>query len=137
MTKSNRRFRETVLALLEMEDISQRELVRRGERRSKSPRSMGALNPVLQKGVEPSIGLIEFVAEALMIEPETFAEYRMWQARRMFDPSDEEMGGFDAAITNLRALEQLGAEADLPLPAGLIADRQAARGNGPKRAESA
>jgi len=128
--RSIKPFRETVQMLLDAEGISRRELIRRGERHSDDPRSMGVLHPVLSEGAKPSIGLIEFVAAALLIEPETFAEYRMWQARRLFDPSDDEIGGFDAAIKNLQALEAISAEADLPLPAARVAGRRGGKGNG-------
>jgi len=134
--KSNKPFRETVHLLLEVEDISMREMVRRGENSSDDPRTMGAVQPVLAGRAEPSIGLMEFCAKALRIEPETFAEYRMWQARRLFDPTDEDVG-FETALKNLEALERRAKKADLPLPAGWLADRQAGKGTGPRRAESA
>lgn len=133
--KSNKPFRKAVFLLLDMEDISIREMIRRGEKRSDSPRTMGAVQPVLAGKAEPSIGLIEFVAEALRVDPETFAEYRMWQARRLFDPTDPDTG-FDKALKNLTALEQRGAGADLPLPAGAVADRISRRGRPPGKAAS-
>jgi hypothetical protein len=48
----------------------------------------------------PGLSLIEIVAEALAIEPEFFAEYRLAQAQRSFDPSEV---GFERAVENLRA----------------------------------
>ena len=132
--KSTKTFREAVALLLEMEDLSIRQMVKRGERHADEPRTMGAVQPVLAGRTEPSIGLIEYVAQALRVDPETFAEYRMWLARRLFDPSEI---GFDAALKNLQALEQHGAEADLPLPAGEIAARIGRRGRPPGKAESA
>lgn len=132
--KSNRPFRETVRHMLDLEDISLREMIRRGDRHADEPRTMGAIQPIMKGRAEPSIGVMEFVAAALRVDPETFAEYRMWQARRLFDPSDDEMGGFDAAIKNLQALEAISAEADLPLPAGRVAGRRGGKGNGQGKA---
>lgn len=136
--RSNDPFPAAVTRLLEEQDISMREMVRRGEDRSggEDSRTVSAVHIVLQGKVAPAIGLMEFVARGLRVEPETFAEYRMWQARRLFDPTDGEVG-FDGALKNLTALEQGGAGADLPLPAGLIADRQVGRGNGGGQAASA
>lgn len=133
--KSTKPFRETLLELLELQGISRREMLRRGDRHSDETRTTGALHPILNHGVTPSVGLIEYVAKALMIEPETFAEYRMWQARRLFDPSDEEMGGFEVAIKNLQALERGAAEADLPVPPRRPGDQRSRRARDPKRAE--
>jgi len=131
--RSNRPFRETVAHLMEMSDISRRELVRRGKRHER-PMSLGAVNSVLRGDAKPSIGVIEFVAAALLIEPETFAEYRMWQARRLFDPTDDDVG-FDMALKNLQALEAVGEQADLPLDPGVVADRRGGKGNGRGKAE--
>lgn len=48
---------------------------------------------------EPSPNLMEQAAKALNVDPaDTFTEYALWQARRMFDP--REVGSEDA-LTNL------------------------------------
>jgi transcriptional regulator with XRE-family HTH domain len=46
--------------------------------------------------------IIEAVADALRVDPETFAEYRLWQLRRTFDPADV---GTEAALENLARFE--------------------------------
>jgi len=131
--RSNKKFQETVKELMNLADVSQRELVRRGSRHVDRPLTMGAVNPVLRGDADPSIGVMEFIAAALLVEPETFAEYRMWQARRLFDPTDEEVG-FDTALKNLQALEAVGEQADLPLAPGLVAGRRGGKGNGQGKA---
>lgn len=46
----------------------------------------------------PSPALMEAVAGALSIPADTFTEYRLWQAQRMFDPREV---GSDEALGNL------------------------------------
>lgn len=50
-----------------------------------------------ERGLYPP--LIEAVAKALEVDPSYFAEYRLWQARRMFDVNEV---GRDEAMRNLR-----------------------------------
>jgi hypothetical protein len=46
----------------------------------------------------PAPKLIEAVADALDLAPETFTEYRLWTARRRLDPQEV---GFVEAVRNL------------------------------------
>jgi hypothetical protein len=50
---------------------------------------------------QPSVSLMERAAEVAGIEPSQFAEYRLAQARRQFDPAEV---GWDGAIENLARL---------------------------------
>jgi hypothetical protein len=47
----------------------------------------------------PAPALIERCAEALKVDPETFDEYALWKAQRMFDPREM---GLEDAVENLR-----------------------------------
>jgi plasmid maintenance system antidote protein VapI len=51
-----------------------------------------------QRGVTPE--LIEEVARALRIRPQHFVEYRLHEARQVFDPREV---GFDQALANVEA----------------------------------
>ncbi|HEX7254954.1 MAG TPA: hypothetical protein VF236_03425 [Gaiellaceae bacterium] len=46
----------------------------------------------------PAPKLIEAVTDALDLPPETFAEYRLWEARRQLDPQEV---GFEQAVRSL------------------------------------
>lgn len=53
----------------------------------------------------PSPELLEAVAAALEVPPETFPEYRLYLARRLFD--QEEAGSLAAALANLEKVHDL------------------------------
>jgi hypothetical protein len=57
----------------------------------------------------PGLSLLETVADILAIEPTFFAEYRLTQAQRNFDP---DAVGFERALENLRAWTNARAVAD-------------------------
>jgi hypothetical protein len=46
----------------------------------------------------PAAKVVEAVSDALGVDPETFVEYRLWQARRRLDPQEV---GLDEALRNL------------------------------------
>lgn len=48
---------------------------------------------------QPTIELMERCATVLGVPPSYFLEYRLWEARRMFDPSEV---GLDQAAENVR-----------------------------------
>jgi hypothetical protein len=48
----------------------------------------------------PAAKVIEAVSDALSVEPDTFAEYRLWRAQRQFDPKEV---GLERALKNLDA----------------------------------
>lgn len=57
----------------------------------------------LRKGTRPlTLEILAGIAGALEVPPETFAEYRLAQARRMLDEREE---GLDQAIANLSRVE--------------------------------
>jgi hypothetical protein len=47
--------------------------------------------------------IIEGVAKELALDPEAFAEFRLWQVRRTFDPAEV---GIQAALQNLARIER-------------------------------
>jgi hypothetical protein len=51
----------------------------------------------------PAPKVVEAVSDALDVPPDTFAEYRLWNTQRLFDPREV---GFDTAIANLEAWEK-------------------------------
>lgn len=52
----------------------------------------------------PTLKIMEAVADALSVEPETFIEYQLLEAQRQFDWREV---GFDAALQNLRRWESM------------------------------
>jgi hypothetical protein len=50
--------------------------------------------------MHPAPKIIEAVGDALRVPPEAFVEYRLWTARRGFDPQEV---GFEQAARNLAA----------------------------------
>lgn len=95
-------FPETVSAILERQGVSRRELQRRCQRHGWI-RDQSVVARVLRGEGAISPEGMEAVAKALGIPPETFAEYRMWQERRKYDPDEV---GFRGALQNLDAKEQ-------------------------------
>ena len=54
---------------------------------------------------QPAPKVIEAVSDALSVAPETFAEYRLWQARRLLDPQEV---GLNEAVRSLNELGRQG-----------------------------
>lgn len=104
-------FAVTVRKMLEVTGMSQAELSRRATARN--PGGLGLSPSALTRFVKEHERLrphhIEAFARALDVLPETFAEYRLWQARHLFDPAEPKDGGvgWDAAIENLEHFEEL------------------------------
>lgn len=71
---------------------------------------------------EPSIKLMEVVAQALELDPEVYVEYRLEMARRSFDPA---IVGEDAALANLEAWGATQALRSPTSRVGLAAPRHA------------
>lgn len=97
-TQSDRPFVETLLELLEEQEISQRELIRRTRRHGWG--SPGTISLLVNGDLEPTMRAMEAIAQALGIDPAHFAEHRLATARRRLDPAV--VGLADA----LRALER-------------------------------
>lgn len=140
VTRSLEPFGTIVQQFLEEEDISLRELVRRGNETAdeEDRRNVSNVHDQVTGKIPPSPAVMRLVASAVRVDPETFAEYRMWQTRRALNPRTPEKGGvgFEVAVRNLQLLEQAAGAADQPIPAGLLADRQAGRAPGAEAAES-
>lgn len=100
--KSYKPFPETMQMLLEMEGISGRELSKRGVRHGLDL-SHSTISRMAKGEVPAAPHHMESIARTLGILPETFAEYRLWQARRQYDPAEVP---FETAIRNLRRLEE-------------------------------
>lgn len=87
--------------------------------------SLSALRKVMagQRSLKPE--LMEAMATALGVQPTEFVEYRLWLARRLFDPEEVE-GGLEEAVANLSRLDaalQLAGEAELADAAELASRR--------------
>lgn len=95
-------FAETLKSLLEVEQISQRELSRRciDENGWGSSRTISQL---ARGDLEPSFGAMENIAKALRISPATFAEYRLMAARNRLDPH---VVGLKRALKTLEVFER-------------------------------
>jgi len=67
---------------------------------------------VLRKAIsgtrEPSPSVMEDCADTLGVSPEVFTEYRLWQARRQFDPKEV---GYSAALESLHVWRTHGSGA--------------------------
>jgi transcriptional regulator with XRE-family HTH domain len=95
-------FPEAIRRLREEAGISERELTGLLTRHGLD-RSTSTMNRVY-RGAEPVLPHhMEAIAAALGVEPETFAEYRLWQARRRFEPDEV---GIDQAMRNLDKAEE-------------------------------
>lgn len=82
MEPSRKPFAETLSALLEEDDVSIRELARRGQKHSGTSWPSAVSISLLCRGeMEPTIEMMDVIARALQIKPETFAEYRLERAR--------------------------------------------------------
>lgn len=100
--KSSRPFPETLKALMDLEGLSQRELTERLKRHGFG-RAHSVLHRIYVGDGEPSPELMEGLGRVFKVSPEMFAEYRLAEARRHFEPSEV---GWDAAMTNLDTFEQ-------------------------------
>ena len=67
----------------------------------------------------PTPQVVELVARAFDLAPQSFIEWRLWQVQELFDP--ERSDGFDAAVAQLLAF------LDDELPAGRELDKGEAR----------
>lgn len=139
--RSTEPFGTTVRRFLDEEGLSIGNLVKRAKLLTDRPKGKSTVTQMMRGNANPSPEVMEMVAKGLHIEPEVFAEYRMWKIRKALNPAQPATNGrggigFEAAVGNLIALEQAGVEADLPIPAGVLADRQSGRARGPRRAGS-
>jgi transcriptional regulator with XRE-family HTH domain len=100
VVRSTKPFPETLASIMEMEEISHRELARRCQRRGWG--SLGTINQLVRGVLRPSLQAMKAVSTALQIEPETFAEYRLLVARRKLDP---EVVGLAKALKNLEGCD--------------------------------
>ena len=97
--KSTQPFPETLLSLMEMQEISRRGLAKRCQQRD-GWGTHSSISDMLHGKLRPSVSAIESIAGALGVSPETFAEYRLAQARARLDP---EQVGLERALKNLAA----------------------------------
>ena len=95
--QSTRPFPETLRSLLEMQGVSQRQLMDR-TREQAGWGSYGTVTHLLRGFMRPSMVAMQHIAQALQVEPETFAEYRLGKARERLDPTAV---GLDEALRNL------------------------------------
>ncbi len=87
MTTTDKPFSKAVHELLVERGISQRELARRAQAKSKGYPHITTLNAVLNEEAVLSEDMIRAVAKAFNLSPDYFAEYRLMQARRSLDPA--------------------------------------------------
>lgn len=90
-------FPEALLAALEEQEISQRQLAKR-TRANHGWGSIWTINQLALGQLKPTAHAIEEIATALQMRPEHFAEYRLAKARDKLDP---EVVGLKRALTNL------------------------------------
>jgi transcriptional regulator with XRE-family HTH domain len=94
-------FRIALARLLNEREMSQRELERLTKKRGAEGLSQTAISFLLNGSMEATGETMRIIARALDLEPEYFAEYRLWKFRGQFDPSTV---GLDRALANLRDL---------------------------------
>lgn len=99
--QSTKPFSETLVAILEMSGVSQRELARRTQQRDEwgSPMTVSLL---LKEEIRPTIWAMEAIAGALGVSPDTFAEYRLATVRVSLDPLEVPL---EKALENLERLQ--------------------------------
>jgi transcriptional regulator with XRE-family HTH domain len=90
-------FPEAVRELMEEQEISQRELVRRTRKKAKWG-SISTINFLANGEFSPSVKAMEAISSGLGIRPEYFAEYRLAKAREALDPN---VVGFRSALRAL------------------------------------
>lgn len=95
---------------MEQRGVGLRELTRRCQ--SQGWGSLRSIQLLLSGELRPTQHAVEHVAQALNVEPEIFAEYRLAQVRFEFDPlalsPDHYAEGLRKALANLRRLEASG-----------------------------
>lgn len=122
--KSNKPFPETVQSLLQLEGISRRELARRAIAHGWK-RDQSSIARLVSGEIAAQPEHLEAIAKTLLIQPETFAEYRLWKARSEYDPS---VIGWEQAIKNLERWEGAVGLADPPLDPDLDEPEASPRG---------
>lgn len=98
--ESVRPFKETLTQLMDMENVSVREVGRRCERHGGI--SFSAISQLRQGRLSPSMKAMAEVARALGVPAETFAEYRLGKARASLDPDQV---GLHKALVNLARMQ--------------------------------
>lgn len=99
--ESTQPFNETLRSIMDMADVSNRELTRRCRERGWG--SLATINRLVLGEVRPSMNAMESIATALKVKPETFSEYRLGKARRQLDP---EQVGLSKALKALNRFER-------------------------------
>ena len=94
--ESTKPFPATLKLLLEMQELTHRELTRRCQSRGWG--SLGTINFLAHGKMRPTMKAMEAIAKALEEPPETFAEYRLGAMREKLDP---EVVGLSAALKTL------------------------------------
>lgn len=98
--ESRQPFAETLKTLMEVQGLSVRELAKKtGRSGSQGSLAHPTIGEMRRGLLSPSPAAIEVVARALGVEPETFAEYRLWRARNLFDPG-RDAKSFKRALAN-------------------------------------
>jgi transcriptional regulator with XRE-family HTH domain len=105
--KSDRPLPETLVRLVELQDITQREFSRRLRRRYNWG-SAATISRFVRGEITPTPNAMENLAGALNLRPEVFAEYRMARQREMLDPDQV---GFAPALRYLEQIEAAVGEA--------------------------
>lgn len=116
-----------------MQDLSAREVSRRAGRHGLAL-THSTLNRLYVGEAEPRAHHLRAIAAALGVSPDTFAEYRLWEARHLFEPYDDGIDhtkgiGWDRAMTNLDRFEEMRAKATrerAPVPVAPHEPRQIA-----------
>ncbi len=98
---SDRPFSESLPAARDYRDVSLRELARRTAGVKDGGYSHGYLSRVERGELPPVPALMEVVAGALDLEPDYFAEYRLWRLRRTLDERDVGLAAALAALARL------------------------------------
>ena len=100
MRHTRKPFPEALQAILEEQEVSQRELVRRCKANGWG--SLWTINALVHGELRPTMPAMEAVAKALHVRPEHFAEYRLAEARRRLDPEEV---GVESALRYLAKLD--------------------------------
>ena len=132
---SRRPFAETLRDLIASQGLSVREIARRTQRQA-GWGSPTAISEMQLGELMPSPAAMELLAKALDTPPETFAEYRLWKARSLFDPG-RTPNSFKQAMANLDRFTESDVGADLLEHSGVKAVRRPRRSSGGARSESA
>jgi transcriptional regulator with XRE-family HTH domain len=101
MRTTDKEFGEAVKELLNDREWSLRELQRRTQDQTEWG-SLSTIHLLLAGQLKPSPQAIERIAGVLRVDPEYFAEYRLWQLRHALDP---ERVGLSEALAVLESLD--------------------------------